>query len=381
MRENGSSKSEESLEFNAATILIVEDEPEIADLFATLLRMEGFNPVVTPNNTAALEYLEDNRPDLMLLDVMLPGATGLELCRHAREDQRLAHIPIIIVSARTQESDVEAGLEAGADSYLKKPLSNQLLVDEVRKHLSRISPAIEPEKVVDDLERKIDKGLIAIQRYLAEIERSQRAYKSYLERIETHNNRPLAEKQQAARQAAEMVRRQVRRNQAAGWQVLKELLEQLELKESAIRRRGRHEPMDAKTWRTAAARAHFVKEDCDRWADTMPEQILCEYEAALADDDRVYAYLIQRYGTEALEEVGDWEHLSLIRARILETDAPSRDEMAELDELYDRINPLRAKLTGVELPDALLLIEGNQPARRQANGHHQGQPDKVDQVG
>jgi CheY-like chemotaxis protein len=312
---------------------------------------------------------------------MLPGATGLEICQWVRGQDDLADIPIVIVSARTQESDVEAGLEAGADAYLKKPLSNQHLVDTVRRFLADSPKAASTKAPLEDLDRKVEKGLIAIQRYLAEIERSQRAYKSYLERLESHNDRPLAEKQQAARQAAEMVRRQIRRNQAAGWQVLKDMLERLELKESAIRRRGKHEPMGAKSWQMAAARAHFVKEDCRRWAESVPEQILREYESALSDGDRIYAYLIQRYGTEALQQTNHWEQLSLLRARILEVDTPSPEELDELDALYDRINPLRAKLTGVDLPDALLLIERNTPSRQSFNGQHLEVKERVNQAG
>lgn len=369
MKQNGHPGPSAESEQVGATILIVEDEPEIADLFATLLNMEGFAPVIAHSNPAALDYLQDHTPDLMLLDVMLPGATGLEVCRQTRQEPRLADIPIVIVSARTQESDIEAGMEAGADEYLKKPLSNQLLVDTVRRHLKESKAAHQPSVVVDDLDRMVDKGLNAIQRYLAEIERSQRAYKGYLEKLEMHNERPLTEKQQAARQAAEMVRRQIRRNQAAGWQVLKDLLERIELKESAVRRRGRHEPMNAKEWQLAAARAHFVQEDCRRWAENQPEQILREYDSALIDEDNTYAYLIQRYGTEALEAVGNWEHLSLLRARILEKDEPDQQDLQELDDLYARINPLRARLTGIDLPDALLLVERNQPVRHKVNGH------------
>jgi hypothetical protein len=127
--------------------------------------------------------------------------------------------------------------------------------------------------------------------------------------------------------------------------------------------------MSAIEWQQAAARAHFVREDCHRWVDQQPDQILREYDSALIDKDKIYAYLIQRYGTEALEAAGDWEHLSLLRARILQKDAPDQSELQELDELYARINPLRARLTGIDLPDALLLVERSQPHRYASNGH------------
>lgn len=362
MKENGHSRGLAKL----AKILIVEDEPEIADLFATLLKMEGFHPVVTGSNPEAIQYLDGSRPDLILLDVMLPGATGLQVCRHVRKSDRLADIPIVIVSARTQETDIKAGMEAGADAYLKKPLSNQYLVDTVRRFLADSDSYSASKKEEDNLDRAVEKGLIAVQRYLAEIDRSQRAYKAYLEKLETHQGQPLAERQQAARQAAEMVRRQIRRNQAAGWHVLKDLLERLELKESAIRRRGRHEPGSTSDWQKATARARFVREDCQRWAEAYPEQIVREYEAALLDGDSIYAYLLQRYGTEALQDGGHWEELAHFRARILEVDEPNQEELMELDRFYDRLNPLRAKLMALELPDALLLVEATKSNNRPA---------------
>lgn len=115
-------------------ILIVEDEPAIAELFRTLFRMEGMDAEVASSNAEAIEQLQLRRPDLILLDVMMPHESGLDLCRFVRGACQFADIPVIIVSASAQERDVEAGTEAGADVNLKKPIPNEELLRGVRGH-------------------------------------------------------------------------------------------------------------------------------------------------------------------------------------------------------------------------------------------------------
>lgn len=121
---------------NRPLVLIVEDEPAIAVLFKTLLHMEGFEPTVATSTKAAIAFLEKSKPHVVVLDVMMPGESGLRVCRHIRKRPELREIPVIIVSARTQESDVEAGYQAGADAYLEKPISNRQLIDAVRQHVA-----------------------------------------------------------------------------------------------------------------------------------------------------------------------------------------------------------------------------------------------------
>jgi hypothetical protein len=138
--------------------------------------------------------------------------------------------------------------------------------------------------------------------------------------------------------------------------VFEELLKKLELREFAIRRRGQHEPDSVDDWQTAAARAQFVREDCRNWAASSPQQILLEYQGALAGGDQIYAYLLERYGQDSLEAVNDWETLSELRSHISKMNQPDPQELAEVQALYDKVNPLRAKLSSIRPPDALILV-------------------------
>lgn len=118
------------------TILIVDDEVNVTELFSMMLEMEGYKVRVVHNVKAALQALERGKPDLMLVDVMMPVASGLELCRHVRSTPGLASIPIIILSAKSQLVEVQEGLGAGANLYLPKPVSKKELVQAIRRVLS-----------------------------------------------------------------------------------------------------------------------------------------------------------------------------------------------------------------------------------------------------
>ncbi len=119
----------------APVVLIVEDETSIGELFETLLGLEGFEPHLTGSNAAARAFLEDHMPDIVMLDILLPDESGLDLCRHIREDLELRELPILIVSALTQTMDIKAGMEAGADVYLEKPVPSRHLMETVRRLL------------------------------------------------------------------------------------------------------------------------------------------------------------------------------------------------------------------------------------------------------
>ena len=118
------------------TILIVDDEVNVTELFSMMLEMEGYQVQVVHNVKAALGVLERGKPDLMLVDVMMPAASGLVLCRHVRSTAGLASLPIIILSAKSRLEEVQEGLRAGANLYLLKPVSKNELVQAVRKILS-----------------------------------------------------------------------------------------------------------------------------------------------------------------------------------------------------------------------------------------------------
>src|SRR3954454_1299249 len=128
----------------SARILIVEDDPDIADLVARYLDKAGFVTERAANGRDALTTLAARLPDLMVLDLMLPQVDGLEVCRQARANPHTAAIPIIMLTARAEESERIVGLELGADDYLAKPFSPNELVARVRAVLRRAQRGAEP---------------------------------------------------------------------------------------------------------------------------------------------------------------------------------------------------------------------------------------------
>src|SRR5580765_9007762 len=117
------------------TILVVEDEPPIADAVATRLRSEGFEVTIAADGPAGVRLCERLRPDLVVLDLMLPGLDGLDVCR---EIQRERPVPVLMLTARDSETDLVVGLEVGADDYLTKPFSARELVARVHALLRRV---------------------------------------------------------------------------------------------------------------------------------------------------------------------------------------------------------------------------------------------------
>ncbi|HSC26116.1 MAG TPA: response regulator transcription factor [Vicinamibacterales bacterium] len=120
-----------------ARVLVVEDEPHIRDLVALHLRLEGLNPVLIGDGTAALELTRAEPFDLIILDLMLPGLDGVTVCRAVRREPLNADVPILMLTARREESDKVLGLESGADDYLAKPFGVRELVARVRALLRR----------------------------------------------------------------------------------------------------------------------------------------------------------------------------------------------------------------------------------------------------
>lgn len=121
-------------------VLVVEDETAIAELIALNLRHAGFEVTVASNSEAAQAQLDRVLPDLVLLDWMLPGQSGLALAKRWRTASRTRELPIIMLTARAEEVDKVAGLDAGADDYLTKPFSTHELMARVRAVLRRKAP-------------------------------------------------------------------------------------------------------------------------------------------------------------------------------------------------------------------------------------------------
>jgi two-component system phosphate regulon response regulator PhoB len=118
-------------------ILVVDDEPDLLELVRYNLAQHGYEVTCVLSGEEALTQLDAHPPDLVVLDLMLPGADGLEICRAMKRNTRTALIPIIILSAREEEADVVAGLELGADDYLTKPFSPRVLQARVKAVLRR----------------------------------------------------------------------------------------------------------------------------------------------------------------------------------------------------------------------------------------------------
>ena len=130
------------------SVLVVEDEPAIAELIAVNLRHNGFRPTWAMDSVSAQRELDAALPDLILLDWMLPGESGLSLAKRWRANERTKAIPLIMLTARGDEADRVAGLDAGADDYISKPFSTKELLARVRAVLRRHSPEQTGEAIV-----------------------------------------------------------------------------------------------------------------------------------------------------------------------------------------------------------------------------------------
>jgi DNA-binding response OmpR family regulator len=116
-------------------ILIADDNPENLDIFQRRLAVQGYEILMATDGEEALAIARAQQPDLILLDVMMPKMDGIEACRHLKADPSLPFVPIIMVTAKTGSQDVVAGLDAGADEYLPKPVDHAALVARVKSML------------------------------------------------------------------------------------------------------------------------------------------------------------------------------------------------------------------------------------------------------
>jgi len=131
------------------TIYVVEDEKDIADLVEHYLKKDGFRSEAISDGRKALERIRRQPPDLLVLDLMLPGLDGLELCRILRAEPSTKRLPIIMLTARAEETDKIVGLEMGADDYLTKPFSPRELMARIRALFRRNLPPEEAKTVLN----------------------------------------------------------------------------------------------------------------------------------------------------------------------------------------------------------------------------------------
>jgi two-component system, OmpR family, response regulator MtrA len=128
-------------------VLVVDDDAALAEMLGIVLRGEGFEPTFVADGDKAVEVFRDSRPDLVLLDLMLPGSDGIDVCRQIRAE---SGVPIVMLTAKTDTVDVVLGLESGADDYIVKPFKSKELVARVRARLRRTDePAPEMLQIGD----------------------------------------------------------------------------------------------------------------------------------------------------------------------------------------------------------------------------------------
>ncbi|HZC27117.1 MAG TPA: response regulator, partial [Actinopolymorphaceae bacterium] len=129
-------------------ILVVDDDMALAEMLGIVLRNEGLDAVFCESGEAAMGKVRESRPDVVLLDLMLPGKDGIEVCREIRAE---SDVPIVMLTAKTDTVDVVLGLESGADDYIVKPFKPKELVARIRARLRRIDQAVPETLTIGDL--------------------------------------------------------------------------------------------------------------------------------------------------------------------------------------------------------------------------------------
>lgn len=129
-------------------LLLIEDEEDIAHLIKLQAEISGYKVVIAGNGIDGLRAIEREEPDIVVLDIMLPGLNGFEVCRKVKKMDKLKDIPIVIISAKGEESDVVLGLELGADDYVSKPFSLKVLFSRIKAVLRRGTELEKPTKKI-----------------------------------------------------------------------------------------------------------------------------------------------------------------------------------------------------------------------------------------
>ncbi|MFN3476448.1 MAG: response regulator [Candidatus Methylomirabilales bacterium] len=148
----------------SAKVLVVEDEQDIVELVRYHLEREGFRVVAAADGSGALRAMAEEKPDLVILDLMLPGVDGLEVCRRLRRDPSTVRLPILMLTAKGEEVDKVVGLELGADDYVTKPFSPREVVARVKALLRRSTePEVKEVFRFGSLEVDVGRHTVAIQ--------------------------------------------------------------------------------------------------------------------------------------------------------------------------------------------------------------------------
>ncbi len=134
---------------NRNKIVVIEDEPDIVEVVSSNLKREGYNVLSVERGDEGLNLIRNQSPNLVILDLMLPGMDGLSICQQMKSDPLVRDIPVIIISAKGEESDVVIGLELGADDYLTKPFSPRELVARVDSQFRRVEMDAGPPETLE----------------------------------------------------------------------------------------------------------------------------------------------------------------------------------------------------------------------------------------
>lgn len=138
-------------------ILLIEDEQSLTDVLRYNLQKEGYEVTVSHDGREGLQKARTVLPDLIILDLMLPGMDGLDVCRELRAGERTRGIPIIMVTAKSEETDQIVGFSMGADDYVTKPFSNKILLQRIKALLRRVEGSGESNEVIEHLGVRIDR--------------------------------------------------------------------------------------------------------------------------------------------------------------------------------------------------------------------------------
>ena len=156
-----------------STVLLVDDEPDLLELLQYALEKEGFRVLTARDGKDALELAESDPPDVFVVDIMMPRMDGVELTERIRESSRLRLIPILMLTARTEEEDEIAGLDAGADDYLPKPVSPRRFVTRVQAILRRTAR----EDAASTAQLRVHDLVVDRERYLVERPETEESFR------------------------------------------------------------------------------------------------------------------------------------------------------------------------------------------------------------
>ena len=138
-------------------VLLIEDERDLVDSLVPNLQREGYETYVAHDGQEGLRKAQTLLPDLVLLDIMLPGLSGTEICRELRAGERTRNVPILMLTAKAEETDQVVGFTMGADDYVTKPFNVKVLLQRIKALLRRADPGAEPGEVIEHLGVRIDR--------------------------------------------------------------------------------------------------------------------------------------------------------------------------------------------------------------------------------